>query len=673
MWFPGLEYPRGQTFAIPYITTGFYTGSLVIVALLGTLNTALVGNDVVTVLKKDPNNVDAKWWAPDWLPEGWKIPSIPGPCQPVSIPLNIPSIRTNSPSPIFNYAILNFQSQGTDALVDKLEGVDGSLGRQALALPYQSESLKNCSVQNMTAVLVFQDGGFYTTSQIMCDLQKNKAESTQRLKLSTTFSRVANIELGADDVRAYISPYAVSWAPYSDATQLLASARANRPDLTVIGVMDAIGNDLMKSIWAHKWFWKARNPDYRWPDQVVFKWAAQVNCTNPIYCRIRGETVEGIDSWYSFTRGMQRFAPEELQSMNTTIMNYFMALRDALHLDLGKIDREQNMFLSSSAFQAKVLSDNFLEDLNKTLQTGYYNSASIRRRQAPVVPPPPIQYPDAGDFTSEEFWKTCAWGWGCLNGTWTKALLGNDPAVHSITSNLPLSAFDNVSSTIIDVDYVCPVFKTKPIGELLVSVFVGTFTMYTALYGIFIFLAPIFDQKYRKKHGLPQFSVDEGAFTTRRNKSPRTSILTQRLSSTSYTTIPTAPELHHQYNQGGSHTQHDSVSGCVFTRAPKPGDELPPGAYSPGIPGFYTPRYSNPVTLLPPISQISKITLTRPASRVSEFSNQTSLHDDPIDSEPTLGGHGEANPPQNSSPHQSVQLSPPIEGEQSALLGSFRN
>jgi hypothetical protein len=30
--------------------------------------------------------------------------------------------------------------------------------------------------------------------------------------------------------------------------------------------------------------------------------------------------------------------------------------------------------------------------------------------------------------------------------------------------------------------------------------------MYTALYSIFLFLAPIFDERYRKKHGLGRFS-----------------------------------------------------------------------------------------------------------------------------------------------------------------------
>ncbi|CEL57353.1 hypothetical protein RSOLAG1IB_02092 [Rhizoctonia solani AG-1 IB] len=486
----------------------------------------------------------------------------------------------------------------------------------------------------MTAVLAFQDGGFYTTSEILCDLQKNKAKSPQRLKLSTTFSRVTSIELGADDVLRYVSPYAVSWAPYFDATQLLASARANRSDLIVIGVLDALGNDVMKSIWAHKWAWKIDTSDYRWPDQVVFKWAAQVNCTDTTKCRTKGENVEAIDTWYSFTRGMQRYAPPELESMTTTIMNYFMALRDSLHLDLGKIDRDDNMFLSLNAFQNKVLYDPFLENLAETFQNGY-NSRDIRNRQVPIALP---QYPDAGNFTSKEFWNTCAWGWDCVNGTWTKALLENDSSVHSITNNLPLATFNNASSTVIDVDYVCPVFETKPTGGLLVSVFVGTFTMYTALYGIFIFIAPIFDQRYRKKHGLPQFSVDGVAFKTMQSKSARASILTRRLSSipasASYSIISTEPETYQQYNQGGFPTQHDSISQYAFVRAPKPGDELPPGAYSPGTPGVCIHRYSSP---LPPISQTNRMNLTQSTSRGSEFSNETSLPYNRVDSEPTLG------------------------------------
>ncbi|KAJ1301184.1 hypothetical protein OPQ81_003595 [Rhizoctonia solani] len=60
MWFRKLDYPKGQPFAIPYFTEFFYAGSVILIVILVITNIVLAGNDVVTVLKKDPNNTDSK-------------------------------------------------------------------------------------------------------------------------------------------------------------------------------------------------------------------------------------------------------------------------------------------------------------------------------------------------------------------------------------------------------------------------------------------------------------------------------------------------------------------------------------------------------------------------------------------------------------------------------------
>ncbi|CAE6414066.1 unnamed protein product [Rhizoctonia solani] len=119
---------------------------------------------------------------------------------------------------------------------------------------------------------------------------------------------------------------------------------------------------------------------------------------------------------------------------------------------------------------------------------------------APVVIDAP-RYPGASAI---QFWKTCTWGWGCYNGTWTDALRNNASEAANITNGLPLRFPDNSSPTVIDVDYVCPVYQIKRTGSFLVAVFVGTFSMYTALVGVFMSVAPIFDERYRRKHDLIQ-------------------------------------------------------------------------------------------------------------------------------------------------------------------------
>jgi hypothetical protein len=140
---------------------------------------------------------------------------------------------------------------------------------------------------------------------------------------------MANTDLGSDDIVDYISSYAVPrTADISKAQAVLLTD--NTPALKMLGVLDAIGSDLLKALWAEKWVWKLSGRDNEWPDQAVVKWSAQANCTSWDRCRNRGENVEGIETWYSNTRGSQDYDPDYLKPLNTTIYNYFVILRDAL-------------------------------------------------------------------------------------------------------------------------------------------------------------------------------------------------------------------------------------------------------------------------------------------------------------------------------------------------------
>ncbi|KAH7337535.1 hypothetical protein B0J17DRAFT_629110 [Rhizoctonia solani] len=75
MWFSELEYPRAQNFAIRFITEGFYPGSVIILPFIAVLNTDLVGNDIVSELRKSPENTDTKWWALVGCPRGLETKS----------------------------------------------------------------------------------------------------------------------------------------------------------------------------------------------------------------------------------------------------------------------------------------------------------------------------------------------------------------------------------------------------------------------------------------------------------------------------------------------------------------------------------------------------------------------------------------------------------------------
>lgn len=167
-----------------------------------------------------------------------------------------------------------------------------------------------------------------TQSQITCNIQSENPETPPVLKLSTTFSRMANTDLGSDDIVDYISSYAIPVT--ADISKAQAVLLTNTPALKMLGVLDAVGSDLLKALWAQKWAWKLSNRDNQWPDQAVVKWSNKANCTSDERCRLRGSNVEGIDSWYSNTRGSQVFDPPYFRPMNTTMYNYFVVLRDAL-------------------------------------------------------------------------------------------------------------------------------------------------------------------------------------------------------------------------------------------------------------------------------------------------------------------------------------------------------
>ncbi|KAF8688515.1 hypothetical protein RHS03_09623, partial [Rhizoctonia solani] len=583
MWFRRLSYPRLQIYAIPYITEIFYAGSAVVLAILITVNVALVGNDIVTELKDTPDFTDTKWWAPRWLPNSITIPTTPGPCQPLTLPQQSTSIRTNSTLPIFAYTLMNGLGVSRNANGDEEP-------KWYDAPRYRAEPLRNCTIQNMTALINFQDRGHKLTSQIVCSIDSTDPETPPSLKLSTTFSRMANTDLGSDDVVNYISSYSVPQTADIGKAQTVLLAR-NVTALKMLGVLDAIGSDLLKAMWAQKWSWKLTGRDNQWPDQAVVKWADKTNCTSERKCRSIGVGIEGIDTWYSNTRGSQRFEPEYFIPINTTMYNYFIAFRDAIYLDLGRYDQDTNIFLSNDAFKARIISDPFL--------------GTIAGNIINVTRPRPYTQP----YSAREFWNTCTWGWGCLNGTWTDALLSNNSAASNVTNGLPLASLQNQYSTIIDLKFVCPVFKRKQTGALLVSVFIGTFSMYAVLYGVFLFFAPLFDQKYRRKRGYREVLYDTEDYESIHYN--RSACHPVSRPTSPYATVLDLPSL--AYNHPEPIKRYDPVPDHIFIRAPRKEDELPQGACTLGAPSVYTPKLG--FNTLAATARSSQFSLNPTASR----------------------------------------------------------
>lgn len=145
---------------------------------------------------------------------------------------------------------------------------------------------------------------------------------------------MANTDLGSDDIVDYISSYAVPQSAEISKAQAVI-VEDSTPALKMLGVLDAIGSDMLKAFWALKWTRKLAGREGDWPDQGVVKWSTQANCSiaangTSFRCRNEGERVEGIDTWYSNTKGAQDFNVTYFRGMNATIYNYMVVLRDAL-------------------------------------------------------------------------------------------------------------------------------------------------------------------------------------------------------------------------------------------------------------------------------------------------------------------------------------------------------
>ncbi|QRW13273.1 transmembrane protein [Ceratobasidium sp. AG-Ba] len=109
-------------------------------------------------------------------------------------------------------------------------------------------------------------------------------------------------------------------------------------------------------------------------------------------------------------------------------------MRDAIHLDLGNVNTSTNIFLNKDAFRQRIRPDPFMN------WTAPFVVNQTR--------------PDNGSYTHDAFFKTCTWGWGCIVGTWTDALLTEDPR-QNISRGLPIDDFQGPTyATVIDVNIV---------------------------------------------------------------------------------------------------------------------------------------------------------------------------------------------------------------------------
>ncbi|KAG9084341.1 hypothetical protein FRC06_004119, partial [Ceratobasidium sp. 370] len=152
-----------------------------------------------------------------------------------------------------------------------------------------------------------------------------------------------------------------------------------------------------------------------------------------------------------------------LAPIERSFLNVFTVLQDAYHIDLGNI-KPGNTLLDKDAFSARIQPD-------PTLAAAVHNVT---------------------DFS------LCGWGIGCIqSSTWVEQLLASNPDLSiTVPSILPTGH----SPVVVRFDYLCPEFRIKSPGSLITSVFIGTWTMYAALFGAFGFIGPPLEKWYSRRH-----------------------------------------------------------------------------------------------------------------------------------------------------------------------------
>ncbi|KAH7337729.1 hypothetical protein B0J17DRAFT_664042 [Rhizoctonia solani] len=324
--------------------------------------------------------------------------------------------------------------------------------------PYQANPLSSCFVSEMGLYYEPWWHNFKATATVTCE----PTDFLPRFFKFTTFYSAS----GVPDVRPDSTLDYFIFDVHPDKTAIdfdrwiaqdLDFRVDNASRLNVLRVLDTLAGDILQFGWIQ---FDPLNETERnnIPGMAFFAW----NLTQD------ERSLEDSDRLELFTPGS--WYTDFLYNTNRTMINFMIAIRDAIHLDLGHITSD-NIYLNKTAFNTYIKPNFFYPSM-----LGEY-----QRRSEALKP---------------EVLTICSWTQGCLpnpNVTWTEVLredVGKLPYNNLI---LPVVQPDPMPISVIDMTYLCPTYVRKSLGNLLVSVFSATFSMYGTLYTIFSFIAPKLD------------------------------------------------------------------------------------------------------------------------------------------------------------------------------------
>ncbi|KAF8754260.1 hypothetical protein RHS01_06423 [Rhizoctonia solani] len=363
-----LQYAVQNEYTIPYLPHVFYIVMLLLLGLLIPLNgkplrlyfpnqliptirdsvVALVGSDVVTTLKIDPT-IDNPWWMPRNWPSMFR-PPISQKCQPASITDDM-NLRTNSSMPLFKYVLQR-------AYRDKAEH-DDPTNRIYPAL-YLANKLSNCEIHAITWRVEIPAALMRYQTKIYCSLGGDKpsdSEVPDEMQFIMTYNLADNPDLGPDDMVDYLSYNVVPEPKGSDLIPLL----------NILGVLDGMHIDLSEAIWSEYRIWMARQESTQ--NTYFVEWSAQKGN----HCRLpdNSDTYNGTcGDITDYNRWLRSYGTTNdygandtfIQPFKITLINSFIALRDAIMIDLGNINTESNIYVNKTYFNEVIRVDPYHEN-----------------------------------------------------------------------------------------------------------------------------------------------------------------------------------------------------------------------------------------------------------------------------------------------------------------------
>ncbi|CAE6422989.1 unnamed protein product [Rhizoctonia solani] len=476
-----LQYPIQKEYTIPYLPHLFYGGLFCFLSILIPVNVALVGSDVVTTLKSDPTVVDNPWWMPRSWPSFLR-PYIPDRCQPASITDDM-NLRTNSSMAIFKYVVQRAYS-------DKEAHSDPT--NRIYPVPYLANTLSNCEIRTITWQVEVPAAIMRYQARIYCTLGGSKPPDFRGLwpdevVFVMSHNRADNIDLYPDDMLGHLASAVVpevrntSRRTHTKQVTLQDLPLNSSSSNNVLAVLDGIHDDLSDAIWAQVRIWNATS-DTQWASTYFVEWIARIGnycgsdtlAESDIGC---GTMMDGIRwrRWYGSTNDYG-YNASFIMPFNVTITNSFIALRDAIMIDLGNAETSSNIYLNKTYFNEVIRTDPYLTEAGNIL----------------------INHPGNARINSSDYWHFCSF-WSCVNTSWAEAFMNKaeDQPLGNIV--LPYRPSGTQASSVLSFKYLCPTFQRKSTSAMLVSVFVTTATIIGALYTIFDLYMPKVESYYQRR------------------------------------------------------------------------------------------------------------------------------------------------------------------------------